>query len=205
MMTNRDRFRRAFSAVQAPGDFELNLEDNTMSKKIGFRKAVVTAACTILAVVGGGTAVYASNVGGIQRQIQVWLHGDQTTATMTISDNGEASQYTIEDENGNVIQGGGGVVVESDGTTRPVTEAEMEQHLNSPDVEVENGHVYLYYKDQTLDLTDKFDDDGLCYVTLQDGSKDLYVTVLKSGAFATSPSRYPQVEWDDQQTSPTFR
>ena len=59
--------------------------------------AAVIAGCILL---GGTGTAYAANVGGIQRTIQLWIHGDQTNATLNVSDNGT---YTMEyyDENEN--------------------------------------------------------------------------------------------------------
>ena len=60
--------------------------------------AAVIAGCILL---GGTGTAYAANVGGIQRTIQLWIHGDQTNATLNVSDNGT---YTMEyyDENGEI-------------------------------------------------------------------------------------------------------
>ena len=46
--------------------------------------AAVIAGCIIL---GGTGTAYAANVGGIQRTVQIWLHGDQTTIYLTNSKN----------------------------------------------------------------------------------------------------------------------
>ena len=52
--------------------------------------AAVIAGCIIL---GGTGTAYAANVGGIQRTVQIWLHGDQTQATLDVSNDGT---YTME-------------------------------------------------------------------------------------------------------------
>ena len=44
-----------------------------------------SAGCIIL---GGTGTAYAANVGGIQRTVQIWLHGDQTQATLDVSNDG---------------------------------------------------------------------------------------------------------------------
>ena len=80
--------------------------------------AAVIAGCILL---GGTGTAYAANVGGIQRTIQLWIHGDQTNATLNVSDNGT---YTMEyyDENGELQEsGGGGIAFEADGTQRSLT------------------------------------------------------------------------------------
>ena len=111
-------------------------------------------------LIGGTGTAYAANVGGIQRTIQLWIHGDQTTATLNVSDDGT---YTMEyyDEDGNLSQsGGGGIAMDADGTTRPLTEAELLAEIDSPEVEYEeDGSVWVYYHNQSVEITDKFNED----------------------------------------------
>ena len=95
-----------------------------LNKKHNMKVAAAALAGCIFLAGGTGTA-YAANVGGIQRTVQVWLHGDQTTANMTVSDDGT---YTIEypDENGETREiSGGGIAYEADGTERPLTGEEL--------------------------------------------------------------------------------
>lgn len=42
--------------------------------------------------------------------------------------------YTVTAEDGSPITSGGGVVMEADGSTRPVTEDEVLAHLDQPDL-----------------------------------------------------------------------
>lgn len=189
-MTNKERFKRAFSELHTSDDFVLDLEDKTMTRKFRFRKAAI-AACTALAICAGGITCYAANIGDIQRTIQVWLHGDQTTATVTVGED-NITHYSIKDENGNVVEYGGGVAGDGKGGSRPLTESEIEEYLNGPSTDTIDGKLYLFYKDQKVDLTDKFDKDGLCYITLEDGDKKLYVTVAKNGGLQYDEDRYPE-------------
>lgn len=58
-----------------------------------------------------------------------------------------------------------------------MTGEELLEEANSPDVEYnDDGTVWLYYKNQKIEITDKFKDD-VCYVKVQDGDETLYVTV----------------------------
>lgn len=64
------------------------------------------------------------------------------------------------------------------------------EELNSPDIEYKNdGTVWLYYQDQKIDITDKFDGD-ICYVKIDAGKKTLYVTVKRNNGFACSEDKY---------------
>lgn len=114
---------------------------------------------------------------------------------MTVSDDGT---YTIEyqDENGETSEiSGGGIAYEADGTERPLTGEELLEEANSPDVEYnDDGTVWLYYKNQKIEITDKFKDD-VCYVKVQDGDETLYVTVKYQNGLAYSNEKY--VEEDE--------
>ena len=160
------------------------------SSLIGWRKALA-AAGILLAVMAGGSTAYAANVGGIQRAIQIWLHGDQTEAVLTVDET--AGTYTISDKDGTMIEGGGGVAVSADGKERSLTAEEITQDLaNRVTTDTIDGRMYLLYHSQKFDITDKFADSDYYFVTLKDNDTTLYVTVSKDGAVASSPDRYPQ-------------
>ena len=72
-----------------------------------------------------------------------------------------------------------------------MTEEEVLEHLNEPEVEErEDGTVTVYYLDQKLDVTDKFDEDGVCYVQLEGGEKTIYMTIKRGNGYATSTTKY---------------
>ena len=50
-------------------------------KRFPMKAAVALAALVLLA--GSGSAAYTIDLGGIQRNVHVWIHGDQTDATFT--------------------------------------------------------------------------------------------------------------------------
>lgn len=116
-------------------------------------------------VIGLCGSAYAMGIGGIQRTVQVWIHGDQTDATLVVENGSYSLDY--EDKDGNLVHRGGGVAINPDGTERPLTEEELWDEINAPEVEYEeDGRVVVYYLNQQLDVTDKFVD-GVCYVQLQ--------------------------------------
>ena len=62
---------------------------------------------------------------------------------------------------------------------------------NAPYIEYEkDGSVILYYKNQSIDITHKFNKDNICYVKLVDGDDSLYVTVKYNNGYASSPNKY---------------
>ena len=130
-MTNKERYKQAFSVLHTSDQFSVEVENmSRLNKKHNMKVAAAALAGCIFLAGGTGTA-YAANVGGIQRTVQVWLHGDQTTANMTVSDDGT---YTIEypDENGETREiSGGGIAYEADGTERPLTGEELLEEANN--------------------------------------------------------------------------
>lgn len=189
-MTDKEKIRRAFSSVRLPDDFDIDLESRGRKRIAHFRNAAA-AACIALALVVSGVTAYAADFGGIQRTVQIWLHGDQTTAVISIDEDNNITHYSVADDEGNEIHGGG-VAIENDGSERALTESEVQQDLNYPQKETIDGRIYLFYKDRKIDITDMFDDEGLCYITLDNGDETFYVTVTKDAGLSTSTKRYIQ-------------
>ena len=192
-MTNKEKYKQAFSVLQTSGDFSMEVEKMAMRQKHHKVKTIAAAVAACIVLVGGAGTAYAANLGGIQRTIQLWINGDQTNATLEINNDGNSSTYTIKipDENGNSTEiTGGGVAMDGDGVERPLTEDEIMEQINQPDVEYEDdGSVWLYYKDRKLDITNRFED-GICYVKLTDGKDVKYLTIKYNDGYAMSDSKY---------------
>lgn len=195
-MTDREMFRKTFDKLHASPDVLTEVLNMTAEKKVipirrRYMTKVAAAIAAIVLFAGSGSVAYATNVGGIQRLVQVWIHGDQTDAVFTV-ENGE---YTLEykDADGNdVHRGGGGVAINEDGTERPLTEEELWDEITAPEVTYEDdGSVYVYYRNQKLDITDKFEE-GICYVQLQADGKTQYITVKYQNGYALSQNGYVQ-------------
>lgn len=152
-MTDEEKFQKTFDKLHASPDVLTEVLKMTakeqvvpMKKKCFTPKAAAAIAAVVLAA-GSGSAAYAMDVGGIQRIVQVWIHGDQTDAIFNV----ENGNYTLDykDADGNdVSQGGGGVAYEN-GTERPLTADELLDEINMPEVEYEeDGTVWVYYLNQ---------------------------------------------------------
>ena len=161
-----------------------------------WKRWVSVAACLCL-LLGISSVCYAANVGGIQRQIQLWLEGDKTAAVIEFDGNGEYA-LSYKDSKGNLYsQTGGGVKFNEDGTEVPATEEELLKEMFAPNVVYEDGKAILYYYNHvednyykhSLDITDLFEDD-VCYITLTQDGKPLYITVKYQKGLATSPYKY---------------
>ncbi len=193
-MTDKERYKRTFSVLHAPESIIAEAEGmKKRSRSTAARFAVICAA--VILVLGLASIAYAADIGGIQRHIQLWINGDQTDAVLEIQ-HGEHTEYTLTytDENGVEHEsGGGGIAVDIFGRERPLTEEEIMEHLNAPDVQYrDDGTVWVYCRSQCVDITDKFDENGVCYVHLVDGDKDIYMTVEYGNGYVTSGNKFPK-------------
>lgn len=165
-MTEKERFQRAFAPLHASPDIltEVMKMTERKTKRPALRRAVTIglAAALVLAL---GSVAYASDLGGIQRTVQLWLNGEMTDATLTVNEGSYTLRYPDKDGTEREM-GGGGIAIEDDGT------------------------VTVYYLDQKLDVTDKFDEDGVCYVQLEGGEKTIYMTIKRGNGYATSTTKY---------------
>lgn len=140
-MTNKERYKQAFSVLHTSDQFSVEVENmSRLNKKHNIKVAAAALAGCIL------------------------------------------------------LAGGTGTAYEADGTERPLTGEELLEEANSPDVEYnDDGTVWLYYKNQKIEITDKFKDD-VCYVKVQDGDETLYVTVKYQNGLAYSNEKYVEAD-----------
>lgn len=189
-MTNKEKYKQAFSTIHISDEFSLEVKKmTTTSKKL---KINHLAACIIAGVliVSSATVAYATDFCGIQRTLQIWIHGNQTDVTIQFDGNGNYNMDYIDDAGDSKHQGGGGVAIGDDGTERPLTEDELLEELTAPDVSYEeDGSVWVYWFDQKIDITDKFEN-NVCYIKLVNGEKTLYMTVKYQNGYSISPNKY---------------
>ena len=192
-MTDKEKYQRTFAVLHAS---EFDLEENAMSKRKGIRisKKVISVCAAAVVAAAMSAAAYAADIGNIQRKFQIWRNGDQTDAVLDIQQSENSTEYTMKytDENGEEHEiEGGGVAYDRNGNERPLTEEEIQESLDE-DVTVEHrddGTVWAYYKSCKMDITDKIDEDGYCYVQLKDGDDVMYLTVEPDG-YAVSSEKF---------------
>lgn len=189
-MTNKEKYKQAFSNVHISDDFSLEVNKmETTSKKIKLNKLVASVAACVL-IVGSATVAYAADVGGIQRTLQLWFQGEQTDVTVEFNGNGNYEMDYVDEEGNEKHQGGGGIAFDSDGNERPLTEKELIEKMNLPDVGYkDDGTVWVYWYNQKINITDKFEDD-VCYVKLVNGDETLYMTVKYENGYSTSHRKF---------------
>ncbi len=189
-MTNQEKYKAAFSVLHTSTDFSMEVKRMEQMKTKRHAKRLVASIAACLVIMGSATAAYAADLGGMQRTLQLWFHGDQTEVTVEFTDDGSYSA-TYTDKDGNEKhRGGGGVAFLPDGTERPLTPEELMDELTAPEVEYrDDGSVWLYWFDQVVEITDKFEND-VCYVKLVHNDQPLYMTIKYQGGYATSPRKY---------------
>lgn len=197
-MKEQDIFKRTFDKLHASPDVLQEVLDMAANEKVipMKKRRLATRAAAVIAVlilvIGSGSVAYAMDIGGIQRMVQVWIHGDQTDAEFIV----ENGSYTLnyKDEDGNDVQRGGGGIAYENGKERPLTADELLEQMMMPEVEYkEDGTVWVYYMDQKMEITDKFEDE-ICYVKLEADGQTQYITVKYQDGYATSPHGYIQAD-----------
>lgn len=194
-MTNKEKYKQAFSAMHFPCGMTLEVEKMAIISKRAKIRTTAAAIITICLLITGGSGVaYAADVGGIQRTIQLWIEGDRTDVTFEYDESGTYNMsYETKDGETEKLHGGG-VAIEEDGTERPLTEEELLEELSRPDVIYEeDGTVWVYYYDQKIEITDQFKD-GVCYVKVSNKEETLYMTILYQDGWCTSPHKYEPAE-----------
>ena len=193
-MIDREQYKRAFDAVASSKMQKLEAKDimEKKNKVIRFKGAAIALAAAILLLVACGSA-YAADLGGIQSRVQVWIQGELTDVTLEITPEGSYTMaYT--DENGEaVVREGGGAAYDFFGRERPLTQDEIIEHLNEPEVVYEDdGTVWVCCGDQKTEITDRFDDNGICHVKLTGGEKPIYMTIRYQDGWATNNKKFPK-------------
>lgn len=192
-MIDKNQYQRTFGVLHASGNFLKEGIPMQSTKHFPLRKAALLCAALVL-VFSMAAVCYAKDVGGIQRTVQIWVHGDQTNAVIDIQD----GQYSLTYEDADGVtheRGGGGIAIEPDGSERPLTADELIGQLDGPEVEYkDDGSVWIYFRDRAIEITDKFGDDHVCFLQLEDGADTLYVTVTYKTGFAYSSKAYVQPE-----------
>ena len=153
-MTNKEKYKQAFDTLSASDNFSLEVDKMSILNRKHKLKTIAAAIAACLIVTAGTGTAYASDLGGIQRKVQLWIHGDQTTATLTINSDGSYTGTYADKDGKNKEFGGGGIAFNQDGSERSLTQEEIMEELNAPDIEYEkDGSVILYYKNQSIDIT----------------------------------------------------
>lgn len=182
-MTNKEKYKQAFSVLHASG--QMILEGKEMEKrKRAYTKKVLAAGAAAAVLFGSMTAVYAADIGGIQEKLTMWFHGEEVEVTG--SSCGENSyKFSFTDAQGTPEEFvAGGVTIDDFGKEHAVSAQEVLEELSDQVIYTDTGRVKLFYydKQQEIDITDLFDEDGVCRVAVEDGRQLVYFTVRDNGS-----------------------
>lgn len=197
-MTNKERYKEAFSTLQTSGSKSLEVE-NMMKLKRKHKINIAAAVAAGCIVLGGSVSAYAADVGGIQTKLSMWIHGSEVEVDVTDNEDGSYS-YTYNENGKEIERSGGGVAIEDDGTERELSAQEiLEECSGNPDVDTdEEGNVWVYYYDQKIDITNLFDEDNVCRIVLTHEDEKLYVKITadKDGSY---PCECTSILTDEEQ------
>lgn len=194
-MNNKEKYQQAFSVLHASR--EITLEETSMNTKTAKRalRPAFVVAISAAALFGCMATAYATDLGGIQEKVRIWLGGESVEVQMVQNADAGLGGYDLIGEDGEVIMSGGGIAIETDGTERPLTLEEAVNQLNHCVDQDEDGTIWLYDGDNKYDITELMAD-GSCnvVVTAKDGSSAYYeIEGNDAGGYGFSCNTEPQL------------
>lgn len=195
-MTNKERYKQAFSTLHPSGRLSLEVEEMAYIHKKHKTNMAIAAAIACAVIIGGSGTVYAADIGGIQEKLSLWLYGEKTQVNVTEScDDGYTFTYERDGETETI--GGGGIIIGEDGTETRMTAGEVAESMNqhaSVDAD-EEGRVWVYYYNQKSDITELFHEDR-CLISLSHNGEPVYLEITreKDGLYSYSQSGEPEYD-----------
>lgn len=179
-MTNREKYKEAFSVLQTSRDISLEVE-NMANMKRKRKMNLAFAAFAVCVIIGGSATAYAADVGGIQEIFSAWINGQKVT--VSVKDNADENGYTFSynNEGTEVVWGGGGVAFDENGEEVKLSAQDiMDEYSDTPQIDTDDaGRVWIYLKDQSEDITDLFDEKGVCRVAVTSEGITHYVKITR--------------------------
>ena len=169
-MTNKEKYKKSFAALHTSAELLLEVRSMEKNKKRPIPRWAAACAAIVMTF-GLSLGVYAAG-----KMIKVWWHGEKTNVVLELTENGfevfhegEDTPYLSHFE-----------LKKPGEEPRPMTEEEVLEHLDDPDVEYyDDGSVWLYYEDQKIEITDQFDENGVCRITIRGSDRILDLEIHK--------------------------
>ncbi len=196
-MTNKERYKQAFSALHPSGRLSWEVEEMAMIQKKHKTNMAVAAAIACAVIIGGSGTVYAADIGGIQEKLSLWLYGEKTQVDVTENSGGGGYTFTYEHDGETEMVGGGGVSIGEDGTETWLSAGEVAESINkSAYVRAdEKGRVWVYYYDQKSDITELFQENR-CLISLSHDDQPIYLEIIREEDGFYSCSQTNKLEQD---------
>lgn len=183
-MTNKEKYRQAFSAIHASADFTKELKEMEQNKKPTKRirfSAVAACLTACILVLSCATVAYAADFGGFRQTVQLLIRGGK--ATVQLDGQGNYAIDYVDEDGKKVHRDVRTYQILPDGSEVPASNEDILRHLQNPEVVLkEDGKVMLYWRTQALDITDRFQN-GVAYVLLEDEDETLYLTISRDGGW----------------------
>lgn len=182
-MTNKERYKRAFSVLQSSGPLNLEVEEMAQLKKKHKANIAVAAAIICAVIIGGSGTAYAADLGGIREKISIWLYGTETEVEVTEHQEDGGYTFSYEHDGETVVMGGGGVSLDDNGNETWLSAEEVLAEISDSATieEDENGRVWVYYYNQQIDITDLFNEENICRITLMHEGLPAYLEITRKG------------------------
>lgn len=207
-MTNKERYKQAFSALQTFGKKSLEVADMAMIQKKHRKNIAAAAAAMCAAFIGVSGTVYAADIGGIQEKVSIWVYGKEEKVVIT--ENGDGG-YTLRyggdgDNQGVTVFGGVAIGEDANGNAseRWLSADEIVVSINQTAnvAEDADGRVWVYYYDQKADVTDLFDKEGICKVSLTHEGQTIYLEIERGEDGAYPYSQTNDLPKDSERYTP---
>ena len=188
-MTNKDRYKQAFSVLHPSKPIEL--EERPMKKNHThlILRPVAAVLTTVILLFGCASVAYAADVGGIRTTVQSWFRGKEAAVDVIEKNPGEY-EFQIQQDGQTHIMGGGGVEIDQFGNEKPLSPEDAVQSLSEMVFQKEDGSVWLYYKSHAIDITEYMTEDG-CKLLLDDNGQKQYFDISPVENGGSSYSRSP--------------
>ena len=138
-MTNKEKYKEAFSVLQTSRDISLEVE-NMANMKRKHKMNLAIAAFAACIIIGGSATAYAADIGGIQQIFSTWIKGQKIT--VSVKDNADENGYTFScnNEGTEVVWGGGGVAIDENGNEEKLSAKDiMDEYSDTPQVDRDNA------------------------------------------------------------------
>lgn len=187
-MTNKERYKQAFSALHPSNP--IKLEERPMKKNHThlILRPVAAVLTTVILLFGCAGVAYAADVGGIRTTIQSWFRGKEASFDVVEKKPGEY-EFQIQQDGQTHIMGGGGVEYDQFGNEKPLSAEDVAQTLSEMICQKDDGSIWLYYKNYAIDISKYMTEDG-CKLLLNDnGEKQYYdISAVENGGCGYSRS-----------------
>lgn len=194
-MNNHERYKKAFDTVKptkeitAESIMELKEERKMKKGSFGFRRSLVSIVAAVVLLVGVTGGAYATDIGGFKKTVDTWLYGEQVEVEIVEKSEGE---FSVIYPNG-YERITGGLSYGPNGEEIPFTAEDVAETLDYPEIDVVDGRVIMFYRDQSVDITDDVNDDGKAKVVFQPGALKLVVNVEWNSEDSYSVSTHPSI------------